>query len=211
MNLKDSDKKILNKLTQKNLQTRKKRLGKKISSVWDHFTVLVGITKVFAITVDNASSNSVALVKVKECLQEKRHGIVLNGEMFHMRCYAYIVNLNVCDGLKEMGDSIASIRNAVRNVRSSLARLKQFKEASTEDNIASKALLCLDVITRWNSKYMMLEATLKFKKAFKNLEADANYTKYFDEEKVNGLIIDDPPRNLDWDQAFICQVSQDLL
>ncbi|KAL5560355.1 hypothetical protein UlMin_036566 [Ulmus minor] len=128
-----------------------------------------GITKVFAITVDNASSNSVALVKVKEYLQEKRHGIVLNGEMFHMRCCAHIVNLIVCDGLKEMGDSIASICNAVR----------------------------------WNSTYMMLEAALKFKKAFKNLEADANYTKYFDEEKVNGLIIDGPPQNLDWDQAEI--------
>ncbi|KAL5577836.1 hypothetical protein UlMin_019535 [Ulmus minor] len=162
-----------------------------------------GITKFFAITVDNASSNSVALVKVKEYLQEKRHGIVLNGEMFHMRCCAHIVNLIVCDGLKEMGDSIASIRNAVRYVRSSSARLKRFKEASTEANIESKALLCLDVMTRWNSTYMMLEASLKFKKAFKNLEADANYTKYFDEEKVNGLIIDGPPQNLDWDQAEI--------
>ncbi|KAL5550061.1 hypothetical protein UlMin_000237 [Ulmus minor] len=162
-----------------------------------------GITKVFAITVDNASSNSVALVKVKEYLQEKRHGIVLNGEMFHMRCCAHIVNLIVCDGLKEMGDSIASIRNAVRYVRSSSARLKRFKEASTEANIESKALLCLDVMTRWNSTYMMLEAALKFKKAFKNLEADGNYTKYFDEEKVNGLIIDGPPQNLDWDQAEI--------
>ncbi|KAL5582860.1 hypothetical protein UlMin_015302 [Ulmus minor] len=123
--------------------------------------------------------------------------------MFHVRCCAHIVNLIVCDGLKEMGDSIASIRNAVRYVRSSSARLKRFKEASTEANIESKALLCLDVMTRWNSTYMMLEAALKFKKAFKNLEADANYTKYFDEEKVNGLIIDGPPQNLDWDQAEI--------
>ena len=128
---------------------------------------------------------------------------MLNGEMFRMRCCAHIVNLIVCDGLKEMGDSIASIRNVVRYVRSSSARLKRFKEASTEANIASKALLCLDVMTRWNSTYMMLEAALKFKKAFKNLEGDTNYTTYFDEEKVNKLIIDGPPQNLDWDQAEI--------
>ncbi|KAL5555068.1 hypothetical protein UlMin_037304 [Ulmus minor] len=179
---------------------KKKRPGKKTSSLiaclndW-------GITKVFAITVDNGSSNSIALVKVKEYLQEKRHGIVLNEGMFQMRCCAHIVNLIVYDGWKEMGDFIASIPNAVRYVRSSSARLKRFKEASTEANIASKALLCLDVMTRsrWNSTYMMLEAALKFKKAFKNLAADANYTKYFDKEKVNGLTIDGLPRNLDWD------------
>ena len=83
-----------------------------------------GITRVFSVTVDNASSNAVALKKVKEYLQEKKHGIVLNGEMFHMRCCAHIVNLIVCDGLKELNESIASIRNAVRYVRSSSARLK---------------------------------------------------------------------------------------
>lgn len=85
---------------------------------------------------------------------------MLNGEMFNMRCCAHTVNLIVCDGLKEMGDSITSIHNAVRYVKSSLARLKLFKEASTEAYIVSKALLCLDVINRWNSIYMMLEVAL---------------------------------------------------
>lgn len=44
----------------------------------------------------------------------------------------------------------------------------------------------------------MLAAALKFKKAFKNLEADANYTKHFENEKVEG-----PPNSLDWDQAEV--------
>ncbi|XP_062100449.1 zinc finger BED domain-containing protein RICESLEEPER 2-like [Humulus lupulus] len=87
-----------------------------------------------------------------------------------MRCYAHILNLVVSDGLKEMSYAISSIRNAVRYVRSSPARLKRFKEACKDVNVESKALLCLDVVTRWNSTYMMLEAALKFKKAFRNLE-----------------------------------------
>ncbi|XP_060959777.1 zinc finger BED domain-containing protein RICESLEEPER 2-like [Cannabis sativa] len=118
--------------------------------------------------------------------------------MFHMRCSAHILNLIVSDGLKELNEAISSIRNAVRYVRSSPARLKRFKESCTDVNIESKALLCLDVVTRWNSTYMMLEAAIKFKKAFDNLEGDANYTRYFDEERMTG-----PPSNLDWEKAGI--------
>ena len=157
-----------------------------------------GISSVFAVTVDNASSNDVALRKLKGHLLDKDNTIPLNGEMFHMRCSAHILNLIVTDGLKELNDAISSIRNAVRYVRSSPARLKRFKESCKDANIESKALLCLDVVTRWNSTYLMLESAIKFKKAFENLEADANYTKYFDEERMDG-----PPTNLDWKKAFV--------
>ncbi|XP_062099804.1 zinc finger BED domain-containing protein RICESLEEPER 2-like [Humulus lupulus] len=146
------------------------------------------ITQLFSITVDNASSNDVALRKVKEYLSEKQNALVLGGEMFHMRSCAHILNLFVSDGLKEMSYVISSIRNAVRYVRSSPARLKRFKEACKDVNVESKALLCLDVVTRWNSTYMMLEAALKFKKAFRYLEGDANYTKYFEEERFSGSL-----------------------
>uniref|UniRef100_A0A803Q2U6 Zinc finger BED domain-containing protein RICESLEEPER 2-like n=1 Tax=Cannabis sativa TaxID=3483 RepID=A0A803Q2U6_CANSA len=157
-----------------------------------------GISKVFAVTVDNAYSNDVALRKLKRNLLEKDNTIPLNGEMFHMRCFAHILNLIVSDGLKELNEAISSIRNAVRYVRSSPARLKRFKKSCMDANIESKALLCLDVVTRWNSTYMMLEAAIKFKKAFDNLEGDANYTRYFDEERMAG-----PPSNLDWEKAGV--------
>ena len=55
-------------------------------------------------------------------------------------------------------------------------RLKRFKESCKEANIESRALLCLDVSTGWNSTFLMLEAALKFKKAFEILDGDANYT-----------------------------------
>ncbi|XP_062103927.1 zinc finger BED domain-containing protein RICESLEEPER 2-like [Humulus lupulus] len=102
-----------------------------------------------------------------------------------------------------MSYAISSIRNAVRYVRSLPARLKRFKEACKDVNVESKALLCLDVVTRWNSTYMMLEAALKFKKAFRYLEGDANYTKYFEEERVNGEKVDGPPDNTDWTNAEV--------
>ncbi|KAL5579865.1 hypothetical protein UlMin_012307 [Ulmus minor] len=162
-----------------------------------------GIDKVLCVTVDNASSNDVALKKLKSDLQEKKWGLVLDGEMFHMRCCAHILNLVVCDGLKEISHAISCIRNAVRYPRSSTARLKRFKESCKEANIESRALLCLDVSTRWNSTFLMLEAALKFKKAFEILDGDANYTKYFEEERVNGKKIDGPPIHHDWEKAQV--------
>ncbi|KAL5543709.1 hypothetical protein UlMin_007493 [Ulmus minor] len=95
-----------------------------------------GIDKVFCVTVDNASSNDVALKKLKLDLQETKQGLVLDGEI-------------------------------------------------------------------WNSTFLMLEAALKFKKAFEILDGDANYTKYFEEERVNGKRIDGPPIHHDWEKAQI--------
>ncbi|KAL5558847.1 hypothetical protein UlMin_035058 [Ulmus minor] len=95
-----------------------------------------GIDKVFCVTVDNASSNDVALKKLKSDLQEKKRGLVLDGEI-------------------------------------------------------------------WNSTFLMLEAALKFKKAFEILDGDANYTKYFEEERVNGKKIDGPPIHHDWEKAQV--------
>ncbi|KAL5556687.1 hypothetical protein UlMin_038923 [Ulmus minor] len=95
-----------------------------------------GIDKVFCVTVDNASSNDVALKKLKSNLQEKKRGLVLDGKI-------------------------------------------------------------------WNSTFLMLEAALKFKKAFEILDEDANYTKYFEKERVNGKKIDGPPIHHDWEKAQV--------
>ncbi|WP_216668083.1 hypothetical protein, partial [Proteus mirabilis] len=67
-----------------------------------------------------------------------------------------------------------------------------FKEIIEEEDIQSKALLCLDIPTRWNSTYLMLEVCLKFVPVFERLLMDENYRKYFgyqdDDTDVN-----DPP------------------
>ena len=116
----------------------------------------------------------------------------------HNQCVCHITNLIVGDGLKELSPSIASIRNAVRYIRSSPARLKRFKEVVEEEQIESKALLCMDVPTRWNSTYLMLEAALKFKKAFEKLEDDLYYRSHFLDARIDG-----PPNDSDWMNASI--------
>ncbi|EOY15705.1 Uncharacterized protein TCM_034691 [Theobroma cacao] len=69
------------------------------------------------------------------------------------------------EGSKDLDDSIFRIRSAVRDVRASPAKLQSFKIVCSKKN-KSKSLVCLDVETRCNSSYLILEATLKFRKAF---------------------------------------------
>ena len=159
-----------------------------------------GITKVMAITVDNASSNTTAMTYLRRKLQETHGLVLLDGKQLHLRCCAHIINLIVTDGLKEIGPSIDSIRNAVRYVRSSTARAKKFKECVDEERIESKALLALDVCTRWNSMYLMLDTALKFRKAFDRMIGDGNYDIYF-QETEQGKVRDGPPTDFDWENA----------
>ena len=118
-----------------------------------------------AITVDNASSNDVAVAYLKRRFDTWGTN-VLGGKNLHVRCAAHIINLVVVDGVKEVGESVARVRGAVRFVRQSPARLRRFKECVEFEKIESRRLLCLDVPTRWNSTYLMLDTTEKFERAF---------------------------------------------
>ena len=75
----------------------------------------------------------------------------------HMRCIAHILNLVVTKGLKEANASVKWVREAVRYVRNSPARLAKFKEFSDLLGIEYKSALSLDVPTKWNSTYLMLK------------------------------------------------------
>ncbi|KAF2299651.1 hypothetical protein GH714_002212 [Hevea brasiliensis] len=129
-----------------------------------------GLDKIFTITVDNASSNDIAISYLKKKLAN--WGVtVSNSDYLHMRCMAHIVNLVVMDGLKDVGESVLKVRNAVRYIRSSPARLKKFKECVEYEKIDGKSSLCLDVPTRWNSTYLMLNIAQKYERAFERYES----------------------------------------
>ncbi|XP_072054915.1 zinc finger BED domain-containing protein RICESLEEPER 2-like [Arachis hypogaea] len=134
-----------------------------------------GISRVFSITVDNASSNDVALSYLKNRMEDW-NSHPLRGEFLHVRCCAHILNLVVNDGLREIHESILKIRNVVRHVRASPGRTERFKTMIKEARILEKGTVHLDVPTRWNSTFLMLESDLKFQKAFKRLgERDSEF------------------------------------
>jgi len=79
------------------------------------------IDKVFTITVDNASSNDLAISDLKNIIFDC-NSHPLKGEHLHVRCCAHILNLVVGDGLKlkAMHSSISKIRSVARYVMSHL-------------------------------------------------------------------------------------------
>jgi hypothetical protein len=90
------------------------------------------------------------------------------------------LSLIVKEGLKENDDSVKRIRAAVKYVKDGPTRMLNFKKIVDRANIAYKGIVCLDVETRWNSTYLMLEAALKYKTAFEILKAsDAKYVKSY--------------------------------
>jgi hypothetical protein len=134
--------------------------------------------KVAFITVDNASSNDVAIDRVTSVLSARSSSaLLMNGEFFHVRCAAHIINLVVKDGLKNISPAISKIRDSVRYTKSTPSRKQSFKDAIKHINMAKKALPSVDVPTRWNSTFKMLQSALPYEEAFERLSIeDANYT-----------------------------------
>ena len=145
-----------------------------------------GIDGIFTLTVDNASSN-LTTIKFLQRVTKDWNGAVLGNEYMHMRCCAHILNLIVGEGLKEIDASVAKVREAVRYVKSSPNRSQTFRSFMERLGMESKSLLSLDVPTRWNSTYIMLETAEKFEKVFLRMDfEDDGYSSYFRTKEDSG-------------------------
>lgn len=127
--------------------------------------------KIVSITLDNASANDSMANALKFDLN-----LMSDGDYFHVRCCAHILNLIVQDGLKELDEAIVKVRDTVKYCKGSQARKKSFLRSVQYVGIDSTRGLRQDVPTRWNSTYHMLDSALYHKKAILHLaKTDANY------------------------------------
>ncbi|EOA19522.1 hypothetical protein CARUB_v10002433mg [Capsella rubella] len=110
--------------------------------------------KVFTLTLNNATANDT----MQDILKERPnlyHNLSCEGEFFHVRCCAHILNLIVQDGLKVIGDALSKIRDSVKYVKATKARGIAFEICVLEEGVV--VTLSLDFLTRWNSTYLMLD------------------------------------------------------
>uniref|UniRef100_A0A151UI99 AC transposase n=1 Tax=Cajanus cajan TaxID=3821 RepID=A0A151UI99_CAJCA len=125
--------------------------------------------KIFSITLDNASANEV-LQKILSEQLKLQNNLICNGDYFHIRCSAHILNIIVQEGLRVASDALHKIRESIKYVRGSEARKIAFKECVVQvRGIDTKVGLRMDVATRWNSTYLMLESAIRYRRAFGSL------------------------------------------
>ncbi|GKC29272.1 zinc finger BED domain-containing protein RICESLEEPER 2-like protein [Tanacetum coccineum] len=80
-------------------------------------------------------------------------------------------------GLKVIERSIEKVRESVKYVRGSSTRKTSFAECIAQLQLQCGRLVSQDVVTRWNSTYMMLDCTLVYQNAYARLDlVDINYT-----------------------------------
>ena len=169
--------------------------GEVMANTIDNCLTEWGLNNIMAVTLDNASSNDLGIKHLKKKLLSC-NSLLMRGEYMHLRCCAHILNLIVKEGLKDLEKSVLRIRGAVKYARSSPHRFAKFKTCVERSNTEYKGLVCLDVETRWNSTYLMLDSTLKHQKAFEVLEIqDPKYTEEL-LEKCKGV-----PTSSDWKEA----------
>ncbi|XP_025800207.1 zinc finger BED domain-containing protein RICESLEEPER 2-like [Panicum hallii] len=96
-----------------------------------------------------------------------------------------------------MDNSIKRVRAAVRFVKNGSSRLAKFKKLAEEENVETNAFLKLDVCTRWNSTYLMLNTAIMYEKVFVRYEEeDPAYTIELCGDKGLGI-----PVEYDWENA----------
>jgi len=77
-----------------------------------------------------------------------------------------------------------------------------FNQCAERLKIESEKFVCLDVVTRWNSAYMMLDAAAKFDVVFMRLEeTDPRYLSYFEIDSKGKQKNLGPPVLEDWEKA----------
>ena len=132
-------------------------------------------SNVFAITLDNAFVNDNFSKTLQENLVDKGQ-LPRKGKLFHCRCAAHVLNLIVQEGFKSISSATKNIRDSVKYVKSSQARKQRFEEIVEQVGISPGKRPPLDVVTRWNSTFLMLETALKYRKVYEALkQGDPQY------------------------------------
>ena len=123
--------------------------------------------KLSTLTVDNYTTNDAMIERILEKISPR--SFILGGQLFHMHCCAYILNLIVKDGLSIISDAIEKVRDSVNFWTATPKREEKFKETCDQVGIPYMKKLILDCKTRWNFTFLMLDVVIDYKDVFLSL------------------------------------------
>jgi hypothetical protein len=149
-------------------------------------------TRFIAITTDNAKNNVKGIRLLQTSLAESQNLIFDN---FHFRCFAHILNLCVRNGIneKEIKDEIDDLRSHLSFIKDSPKRLQILEERYEALNVKFIKPK-IDIITRWDSTFDMINRALQLKslliyltlneKEFRSKKISENSWSLFESLKV---------------------------
>jgi len=123
--------------------------------------------KTLALTTDNASS----MIGCANYMAEELELDFNNFTFAHYRCAAHVLNLAVNQGMEFIDESILKVRSLMSYLRASSTTNAELKVLCDIKNIKYLAPE-LDIKTRWNSTYYMLDKWQKMEPAINMLAAD---------------------------------------
>lgn len=117
-----------------------KNLAKELKKTFDEWNIS---SKILLMVSDNAAN-------IKKAIKDEL-------QMKHFGCYAHTINLILQDSLKLITPILDKIRTIVAHFKRSTSATAKLIEQQKNMNNSNPLKLIIDVSTRWNSAYYMLE------------------------------------------------------
>ena len=139
--------------------------------------------KIFAIVLDNASSNKTAIDVLKLVFSgyighlvpaPTRNESDLSNIFLHQRCACHIINLIVKSCLERLQPYLEDFRTAITFLNSSNQRIASYKQYCMSVGVRPRKF-GVDMDVRWNSTFMMLKHLVPYHSTF-SVWITANYS-----------------------------------
>jgi nucleoside-triphosphatase THEP1 len=143
-------------------------------------------TRVRAITTDSGGEMIPAIDRVRRHLIDNLAVNVGTSENFHIRCVCHVINRSVVDAIGMMKSEVGKIRNLLKLIRGSGQMRQKYADLSVVLGRAQRqSVPNLDVETRWNSMFLMIEDCFKNRDILESLCNQAEFMPKLEKSKLS--------------------------
>jgi hypothetical protein len=121
------------------------------------------VFQLWSVTLDNAACNGTFVDELDTIARQDR-SMVFRKVYGHIRCMAHVMNLAVQDAVQTIGAIVVPLRDLVKTIKNSHQYRLDLEQACVKLGMKPLGVL-LDVATRWNSTFTMIERAICLREA----------------------------------------------